>query len=512
MATGTPFSQEVLNAREEVVSADLMRVQNLISRDVQNSLGFSSGSIDSANPPTGDGLTVTNGTPISGADQAASLVGVAATFTMTLGPGSGYAYLPAGLTADYSGYQTLRWAQQTLTFTAPAGSDRIDTVVATPATVYTDASSRNILLDPGTRTVGAQSVFKTGNPVSTIAVVAGTPAGSPVPPAVPAGAVALFDVYVPSAATQATQFFVARRLWRRAPFPYSAMAGVLAGFLLKWDLTADPSATSSTMTLASGYHRVAIDGEILDFNGSLDTTNGGIIVDSGASPFSGAAPANSDKPYYIYAVGGRNNPYSIKNGSSFSPFVLVESMIPPNMQTGKPGGTMTTARFGLVQNGATFVGVGFVHKNTTRRKPLIMAGDMVYAGGGGNFEQLSVTRTGASFDAFGTFASVPAGATRAYVNLAIAASATAGVRTATVHGDKGDTTGPPPGATLVGPGMVSVTVPSASNNASGNGQIQWTQGSTPKFWLTNATTNDVVALEILGYKHGVPRLDGCGGL
>ena len=61
--------------------------------------------------------------------------------------------------------------------------------------------SRNILLDPVTRSYEPQDVYKTSNPSAyVLGVAAGTAAVIPVPPTLPTNAIALFDVYVPALA------------------------------------------------------------------------------------------------------------------------------------------------------------------------------------------------------------------------------------------------------------------------------------------------------------------------
>lgn len=502
---GVPLSQVVFNAREEDVSSDLDRAQSLLSRDVQNIHGGMSGSIDAADPQHAAGLLTANGAPITGANSLATLNPVAASFNMTLGPGDAFVQDATGIGADDSAYKALRWPQQVVTFGAPAGQPRIDIVVATPATVLADSASRNILVDPVARTVTSASVFKTMNPTATIAVVAGTASATPVPPATPTGAVVLFYVYVPNGATAASGFFWQRGLWRRATFPWTCMGGVISGMNLLWDLSVDATVANSSLAI-SGVHRVVIDGEVLEFEAACSTANGGVIQDTGANPFGTSAPSTHDRPYYIYAVGGRHNPYLVRTGSQLSPIVLVESLVAPDIATGKPQGTLVTAQFPTVTNGATYVGLGFTVANSIRRRACVMDGSMTHVPAA--TENVGgVTLTGGGFvDAVSTL-SAPSISTRARGQMILTAGAGVGLHNATMVNDRGDGGGAITNTTLAGLMLAEAT---ASQTGGVAGSWNWPEGSPAKFWL-NGTAGDVVNVIPTGFNHRVNRFDGCAG-
>src|SRR5580692_1078534 len=230
---GVPNSQEIFNAREELVSGDLMRAQTLISRDSQNTAAALSRSIDSnaSNPTSAANLLAAVGTPISSLDLVPTIA-AGSGFQMSVGAGSGYLYDASftSLTADDSPYLIARWNAATVTHANPDGTNpRIDIIYAVPTSVATDIASRNILLDPIARTVAAQSVNKTSNPLTALSVVTGTAAASPVVPVLPAHAIPLFYVYIPAAAASAANFAPCRATWRRAPYPFAGMSGVVSG-------------------------------------------------------------------------------------------------------------------------------------------------------------------------------------------------------------------------------------------------------------------------------------------
>lgn len=80
-----------------------------------------------------------------------------------------------------------------------ATNPRIDLLVAAPATIDDETASVQIK-DPVTGVVAPQSLTTRRRFISTITYIAGTPAASPVAPAVPAGAQALAEVNVPATA------------------------------------------------------------------------------------------------------------------------------------------------------------------------------------------------------------------------------------------------------------------------------------------------------------------------
>lgn len=398
----SPFKVVGFAAREELTSSDVMRSQKLWSRALQEEMRLAS--LDDASVPI-DALTlVPTMTPNAGV------------YTVTMSPGEGLFNSSAGVTADDSTWQVIAWDAQTLTFTTPNGvNPRIDLVVAQIASTSSDVEVRNILVDPVNRTVVPTAVPKTIAPGSsvgagTIQVIAGTAAATPLPPAVPVGTFPLFEVYVPAAVADATSFKFLQRTWRRAPYPFAGLTGVLQGVDLRWSQV-NPAAADSTLQLSlstTRRHKVLIDGELLDFTGLAQ-----VFQDLGGNnPFNSAAPTSTDKPYYIYLVGGRHNPQGWLQTGTFTPVAIVESLIQPNQDTGHPNTPIRDPRTGGTTTlGAVYVGLGWVFRNTTHRRAVMIAGNFAFAAGGA-FESLGAqTLTGATFN-YPPLASAPATGTR----------------------------------------------------------------------------------------------------
>lgn len=370
----SPFSRVVFNAREELLTSDLNRTESLISRDLQDYLRDSGRGV----PDPSGSLEYTDVANIGGVINGTCLpptLASSGTFDVVVGAGEGF-FNDGTITGDNSTFQVMRWPQQTLTITTPdATNTRIDLIVATPGTESVNLEARNILLDPVARTVGQQSVPTTQNPLSTLAVVTGSPGATPLPPAVPAGSIALFEIRVPAAVLSSATFRPVRRMWQRAAYPFSASYGILNGCeLVIGGVPANEATTdaSAPRLALSTLNRVMIDGEILSWGPCL--LNGGAFVDTGNSPFTTPAPGNNDRPYYIYLCGGRYLP-QLTAGSPDAPACLIESTVVPT-SFGYPSAPITTPR-GDTQKGALFVGVGFTVAGTTHRKAVYFEGDWV---------------------------------------------------------------------------------------------------------------------------------------
>lgn len=78
---------------------------------------------------------------------------------------------------------------------ADGTNNRIDIIVATPARATSSTQSRNFK-DAGTGVVSSQSMVVQTDWASTLAVVTGTPSGSPAVPSTPAGATKLAEVLI----------------------------------------------------------------------------------------------------------------------------------------------------------------------------------------------------------------------------------------------------------------------------------------------------------------------------
>ena len=483
---GAAISRVGFNAREQVLSSDLNRIGQLTSRDLQNLLAGASADV--------------TGVPITGLSGPSSLTGIVGTFSMALTAAQALVYNPSdsSLTADDSPYEVARWAAATLAFGTPDLSNpRIDLVVVTPAMVGTDAQARTVLVDPAARTVASQNVNKTLNPQATVTVVAGTPGASPVPPAAPAGSFALFEVYVPAGAADATAFGVVARMQRRAPFPWSTLSGIVSGFVPQWDLTVNPATTASTLSFgALDDCRVVIDGEMLETLGA----NLAVYQDAGSNnPFASAAPAAWHKPYYLYAVGGRHAP---QLGGAFfsSPVVIVESLVAPFLTTGRPTAAITTPRGTTTQTGAVYIGIGFVAAGSTRRLPCVMDAGFTNLAGVNPLtptNTLKHTAGSTGFEAFDVNAPavVPVVSTRAR-----AYTFGSGTIPTVIAPDRGDGTAPVTGYSGVG----YVPLLDAPVAATARGEIPFNPAS-PKFWC-QASVAAVTLLALTGFDHGVKRL------
>lgn len=498
---GASFSRVKFNAREIALSSDEIRAEALASRELQNVLA--AGSADSA------------GIPFSCLLNPPTLAS-AAGFTMALGAGSAMFYFPTdvSLTVDDSPFEVVRWAAVPgLAFATPDGANpRIDLIVATPAMADADLVSRNILIDPVLRTIAAQNVNKTTNPLSTISVVTGTPAAGPVAPAVPAGKVALYEVYVPAAAPNSTTFSSAQRLWRRAPFPWSTASGIMTGCHLRWDLTVDVNAGgTSTVTLVGLNHRVIIDGELVDF-ATLNQT--AVAQDAGAAnPFSVVA-GGSDKPYYLYLVGGRHAPQGTWNGSTLVPLTIVESLTPPDLDNyGRPTSPLTTPLRGAAPvEACVYIGLGFVLATTTRRRACIMGPEFVKIVGAESAGALSLTKTGAGSEVFGTIGAKPTLSTRVQGVLKMTAASASAV--ATMIPDRGDGAGAAPEPTVAylfeGPQVKSTGAPSSVS-----GSVEFTfNPANAKIWTggtgSNLATSDLIQFYPNSYDHRAARIASRG--
>lgn len=408
---GVPKSLVKENAREQLLSSDLNRMQYLASRDDQNLEAAKSRSFDSSTPnPSNPGnLLSVYGTPLYGLDRPPTFVFFAG-YQVTIGDGAGFLWGPTfvGLSADDSSYLTMRWPSQLVTFANPhATLPRIDVVYATAAAADADSQSRTVLVDPVTRAITTQNLFKTSNPLSTLGVAAGTPGATPAVPAIPAHSIPLFYVWVVASAPTAATFGVCRAAWRRAPYPFAAMTGVIEGMGALWDQATTFAAVCPF--IVRGFHRIVIDGELMEFYANMDSTVGGMAVDTGNNPFAVAAPATFNKPYYIYAVGGRNNPKpSFNTADGFlSPVTIVESLVPPDTRTGKPSANMTVGGTTITPAGAVYIGLGFVAMNTTNRAACFMDEAMTYCGvSTGN--KIDHTWAGTATEQIGTLGNMPA--------------------------------------------------------------------------------------------------------
>lgn len=375
-------------AREEWLSTDFVTAQTLASAQAQDLLRDDGRSDDSRLSNTFPYTASGSGSPINGASLA-SILFPSGGFGMDITPGEAFwdtgSLLP--LSGGVSSYLVTRWEAQTLSFAAPDPTNpRVDLVYASVSSESTNLESRNILLDPVARTVGPANVPKRVSPVATLVVVSGTAAAAPTAPALPGGSnIPIYEIFVPAAAASSANFLVAKQTPRRCTYPMSTAHGILQGVEFTSNFV-DETTTSSALFVGynpgDGASKVVIDGEVIAFDAGDSATGplNMITQDAGGNnPFAAPAPATNDKPYYIYACGGRHLRQGRTGFSAgvqgYFPVCFVESLVAPT-RDGRPSANITTPR-GVTQAGALYVAIGFVVQNTTRRKGCAWTGDWV---------------------------------------------------------------------------------------------------------------------------------------
>src|SRR5215831_18097555 len=505
---GVSDSVEKFNAREQLLSADLMRGQFLSSRDRQNREAARSRSFDCSDPASPSSqveMLSQLGARIYGVDDAPTWNPTAG-YAVDIGAGGGFIDNPSfgGLTDDDSSYLVVRWPTTNVTFANPPGANqRIYVVIATPAMADADSQSRTVLVDPVTRAITASNLFKTSNPLATVSIVQGVAGATPLVPAIPAGSLPLFYVWIKNGDATANNFGACRASWRRASQPFSSMSGVISGMGLLWDQSTDTSTTDSPM-IAKGFHRIVLDGEVMEFLANMDSTASGVTPDTANNPFGSAAPATWNKPYYIYAVGGRHNPIPSYNtfDGLMSPVVLVESLTPPNLATNKPTANMTVRGVTVTPNGALYVGLGFVFMNTTHRHSCVMTEDMTYAGiGSGNF--LTHTWAAGTSEAIGTLLNIPSISNKLLVQSNFLTTTPKLI--ISVTGDRGDGTAAMRSMSgSAGPISGESGLGSTPFGASCNGEVPVFAGN-GKLWGVNGGAGDSVTLWVIAFNHRVGR-------
>lgn len=378
----------IQNAREAVISSDLTRIGQLAAHEQQNADMAKSVRADFFSPapttPVIDDFGASSrggasASPIAAALSPPSLDPVAGSFNMQIGAGEVEVVDPTNTgTGDISPFSVARWVQQIITWPSLANPDptyaKIATIIAMPADEQDDQQSRNILLNPSTRQMQPQNVYKTSNPAATISVIAGSATTPAFPATLPAGAVALFDLLISPGVTQSSQFLITRRCWRNIEFPGTSQHGIVKGCVPTWDYADEATgAPAKLITGGSVVHRLVIDGELLTFNafGYLQA-----VPDTAYAP--GTAPAGNDLPTYLYLCGGRNWPCCTFafGGAAASPVLLVESTTPPDCM-GYPSQVLGYAGQTIGQGAALFIGNGFRVAGSTRSKSLFYDGDFV---------------------------------------------------------------------------------------------------------------------------------------
>jgi hypothetical protein len=199
--------------------------------------------------------------------------------------------------------------------------------------------------------------------------------GSNVPPTATGGQVALAEIQAMPGTTATTDWPVVRRSFRRMPYPYSTMTGIVEGCRLQW-IWASGSSYVDIM-VRSPKNKIAFNGEVVEFDGGYED---GVLPltpkywflgqDSTANPFgSTAGPVN--RPYFIYAC---RNQFWL-GGNEYSPICLLESGNSPDSNTGHPQVDLGGPRGVIPAADAVLIGVGWIRANTNQRMHVTQTDD-----------------------------------------------------------------------------------------------------------------------------------------
>lgn len=199
-------------------------------------------------------------------------------------------------------------------------------------------------------------------------IVTGTPAAAdPVPPAVPAGALALAEIRVIPGAVDAATFPIVRRAFRQVPFPYSTMSGIVEGCRLEWARNANSLAVQPPRVV-SKRNKVLFDGELVEFAGGVQGVDWmHALIDATGSPYA-AFSTTVHLPYFIYVC--RNQCWI--NGSIVGPVVILESTVLPDLN-GHPVGIMTGPRGVIQPADALLIGLGWTKAETSAMREAVIS-------------------------------------------------------------------------------------------------------------------------------------------
>ena len=452
-----------------------------------DALGGGATSFDgSSSPTTWNDMLTADGAPISGLDVLPTFA-AASGFAVTYGAGAGKVFTSVGIGPGESTYRDVWWASQNLTHANPhATLARYDAVTVTP------------------------SAFGTA---SVLAVVTGTPAALPLAPAIPSGSSAIFYVYVGAAVADSTHFRACRGLGRRVGYPWSGMSAIVAGCELSWNYIADPATTTADIFVGAAdqtgtnftVNRILIDGEPIEWAGYLSNTTNGVVSDSTADPFGTVASSSFDRPYYVYACGGRHNPLPANTGTGIlNPVTICESTVPPNPKTGKPTGNLTVNGVTVTPNGALYIGLGFVVQGTTRRRGCVMDGEMTYSLN--PLQLIQHTFTTHAAEDLGTFAggAQPAISTKVSLNILWEAPASQPA-TGFILLENFPVVGLP--GTLV-TGVVTTNIPANGAMNLTDVELRFTPRIGSEIWavIDSTAIGGILLLGAMGFNHRVQRL------
>jgi hypothetical protein len=384
----TTFSAVIENADEQILSTDLNRMQSIASRDAQDVLGNAS-LRDGFTGFTGTPLKTGSGSsdPVSRADNLGTIVGTTGNFTINMGAGQVFAYLPVGV-VDTSAYQVVRWGAGAIGTIVPDSSQvRVDLIYAIPAMVPTDLQSRNLLVNPVARQIAPANVNKTNNPLATIKVLPGTP-GSTQAPDCPAGAVPLWEVVTFPGDTDASAYRFVPRIWKRIE-SFGTCHAILENCVPQMSNDVEPPTEGYRPYLSNPLvHRAIIDGEVICAPLTSATVNGTYIAaepDTNNDPTAATIHTDKDVFCFLYLCGGRNAPQNGVAGTDlpgggvrgYHALRLVASLTPP--QYNRATAALAIAGVAIPTGATLYAGIWAIAKGTHNYKTCVISGDWVYA-------------------------------------------------------------------------------------------------------------------------------------
>lgn len=242
----------------------------------------------------------------------------------------------AGATDNQSEYKlgVLEAAASAVIGANASGNPRIDRISATISFVDDDTEVRNIQQLPSRSVLGV-SVPTTKTPSIALTVTAGTPGATPLPPATPAGKVALWDVLVPDGAAAITDNFL---MDLRVPFEPAALTGE---HFVERGLAGSGDSTGTNVIVTGGRGRQ---------NGALINLPADISRVATAIKENGSPALAADQLWHLYAIAvGFGGPVG-KNVAQG--VVLVLSQTAPTDGTDTPSGALTYAPLQNIAGGS----------------------------------------------------------------------------------------------------------------------------------------------------------------
>jgi hypothetical protein len=225
----------ITNTLEQILSSDLNRIGGFAAKGVQDALRY----LESGPFDTGPRSVVRTGL---GATAGAGL-------SVDLTAGELLSFDASGQTIDTSGYELGRLDSDTNVsgFTPDPANPRVAVIGVEPAQLNAELQTRNILTLPS-RVVTPTAVYKRSSPDLTVTVTLGAAAANPVLPSPPAGATAIWYVYIPAAATSLLDADLADARIRQSAWPNSRRHERVGGLIGHPSLDSD----TTSVTLRSG--------------------------------------------------------------------------------------------------------------------------------------------------------------------------------------------------------------------------------------------------------------------